>query len=382
MTFQEALNLTLPTLILLLIFFCIGIFSFFKIKNSKQFYFGSKNIGILSFASNIFGTNFSFITAVFVLLFWSYNFGWNVLWTVATAIIGMIVFSLPKITPVSAQFLENGNTLHEYIAGDLTTFHSVRIVSALVTVFTMLGFVAAQVYIFAGFLSSFFDIQPLLIASIIFVFLIGYTLLGGFDSVIRTDMIQSILIFIGCITLFKIVHELSLSIDLKIDQLSFKPLPPFYLPMLIVINGLWQFSAMDMWQRAVASRNIKVVRIGSVLGGVFFLIASTFVIILGFYLRASHIQSSTQLINDPFRLISDIIEPDKLSTVILFAFFVSAFLSTADSMLIAASQAFMVDIYATKTEKQITLKMARLSVFTLGIICFGLNLLIFKFFPG
>jgi len=382
MTFQELLNLTFPTILLLIVFFCVGIISFFKIKEVKHFYFGTIDMGILSFACNIFGSNFSFITAIFVLLFWSYNFGWDVLWTVGTAIVGMIIFSLPKITPLSEEFLKGGSTLHEYISGQSESFRSVRVVSASVTVLTMTGFVAAQVYIFAGFLSMFINIQPLYISLVIFVFLIGYTLLGGFDSVVRTDVLQSILIGSGCVALFIIVHNLATTVDLKITKLSFNTLPPFYLPMLIVINGLWQFSAMDMWQRSRASKNIKVVRTGSALGSMFFLIAAIFIIILGWYMRASHIQVGTQLVSDPFKLISTIIVPQSFLSTVLFALFVSAFLSTADSMLIAASLALMVDIYKVNTGKSITLKGCRLSILGLGVVCFIFNLLIFKFFPG
>ena len=85
--------------------------------------------------------------------------------------------------------------------------------------------------------------------------------------------------------------------------------------MLIVINGLWQFSAMDMWQRSVASREIKLIRSGSALGGLFFIIASVFIILLGLYLRANHLETGVKLIEDPFALVSSIIIPGKISTV-------------------------------------------------------------------
>jgi Na+/proline symporter len=382
MTFKEALSITLPTGILLLVFIAIGIYSFFKIKNVDHFFFGTKEIGIFSFASNIFGANFSFITAVFVLLYWSYMFGWNVFWTIVTAVAGMILFSMPRVTPVSDEFLKNGTTLHEYIAGKQTSFSAVRMVSALVTVITLLGFVAAQVYIFSGFLSVFISISPFTISIVIFVFLVGYTLLGGFDSVIRTDILQSILIAAGCIALYKVVGNLSETTDAKISDIVFAPLPAFYIPMLIVINGLWQFSAMDMWQRSVASRKLGVVRIGSALGGVFFVVASVFVVILGLYLRAIHQEAGAELVSDPFVLISSIIIPGDISAIFLFALFVSAFLSTADSMLIAASQALMTDIYSIKTDNVISLGQVRMSVFALGLLGFILNLAIFKYFPG
>ena len=348
----------------------------------NHFFFGTKEIGIFSFASNIFGANFSFITAVFVLLYWSYMFGWNVFWTIGTAVAGMILFSLPRVTPVSDEFLKNGNTLHEYIAGKHTSFSAVRMAAALVTVITLLGFVAAQVYIFSGFLSEFMGISSLNISIIIFAFLVGYTLLGGFDSVVRTDILQSILIILGCIALYIVESNLAETTNAKISDIVFSPLPAFYIPMLIVINGLWQFSAMDMWQRSVASRNLRVVRIGSALGGVFFVIASAFVVTLGLYLRAIHQGTGTELVSNPFELLSSIIVPGDISAMFLFALFVSAFLSTADSMLIAASQALMTDIYSIKTNNPISLGQVRVSVFVLGLLGFILNLAIFKYFPG
>lgn len=383
MSFQETLNIILPIAVILLIFIGVGIYSSFKIKSPSHFFFGIKDIGVFSFASNIFGANFSFITAVFVLLFWSYMFGWSVFWTIGTAIAGMILFGLPKITPLSDDFLRNGSTLHEYIAGNHKSFSTVRMASALVTVITLLGFVAAQVYIFSGFLSAFIGFQSLTISIVIFFFLIAYTLLGGFDSVIRTDIIQSVLIFLGCIALFKVLSSLSATApEIKISELSFSPLPAFYIPMLIVINGLWQFSAMDMWQRSVASRKIGIVRSGSMLGGIFFLVASVFIVMLGLYLRASHMSAGVEIVSDPFTLISSIILPNDISAIFLFAFFVSAFLSTADSMLIAASQAMMIDIYSIKTGNSVSLGQVRVSVLGLGLLAFLLNLAIFKYFSS
>ncbi len=382
MTFKDTLTITIPIGILLLVFIAVGIYSFFKIKNTSHFFFGTKEIGVFSFASNIFGANFSFITAVFVLLFWSYMFGWNVFWTIGTAVGGMILFGLPRITPLSDEFLRSGSTLHEYIAGQKSSFSSVRMAAALVTVITLLGFIAAQVYIFSGFLSSFVGISPLNISIMIFVFLVGYTLLGGFDAVVRTDIIQSFLIAAGCIALYKVVNHLSVATSIKITEITFAPLPAFYIPMLIVINGLWQFSAMDMWQRSVAAKKVGVVRAGSALGGIFFLVASIFIVILGLYLRATHLESGIKLVSDPFALISSIIITGDISAIFLFALFVSAFLSTADSMLIAASQALMSDIYSIKTGNSISIGQVRFSVFVLGILGFLLNLAIIKYFPG
>ena len=199
---------------------------------------------------------------------------------------------------------------------------------------------------------------------------------------IRTDILQSILIAAGCIALYKVVNTLSVATDAKIGDIVFAPLPAFYIPMLIVINGLWQFSAMDMWQRSVATRKLSIVRTGSALGSVFFVVASFFIVILGLYLRAAHLGSGAELVSDPFVLISNIIIPGDVSAIFLFALFVSAFLSTADSMLIAASQALMTDIYTIKTGNSISLSQVRMSVLILGLIGFLLNIAIFKYFSG
>ena len=220
MTFQTTLTILLPASIILIFFIAVGIFSCTKIKDANDFYFGVKKLGLFSFASNIFGANFSFITAIFVLLFWSYMFGFNVFWTIGTAVVGMIAFSLPKITPLSKEFLDNGTTLHEYISG-INKSKSIRIASAMVTVLTLLGFVSAQVYIFSGFISSFVNVEPVTISIIIFLFLIGYTVLGGFDSVVRTDVFQSILILFGCIALYSIVNSLCSNTSIKVTEINF-----------------------------------------------------------------------------------------------------------------------------------------------------------------
>jgi len=58
--------------IVLVVFLISGVRDRKKVKDERTFFYGEK-LNWISFALNAFGTNFSFISASFVLVFWSYQ---------------------------------------------------------------------------------------------------------------------------------------------------------------------------------------------------------------------------------------------------------------------------------------------------------------------
>src|SRR5207248_830395 len=106
--------------IVLIIFLYSGIRDRTTAKSERAYFYGEK-LKWFSFALNAFGTNFSFISASFILVFWSYSYGLSaMLWTVGTGIAGILLFSLRCTGPLtrSSLFSEKVETLHHMIGGD------------------------------------------------------------------------------------------------------------------------------------------------------------------------------------------------------------------------------------------------------------------------
>lgn len=361
-----------------------GIVDCFQIRDTDQFFLAGRKLGTWSFALNAAATNFSFLTAVFVLVTWSYNYGPIVWWAVISAVVGFALYAIPAISPIKDKaFFATGDTLHHYL-GIRYGSRLVRFVAAVATITAFLGFFVAALYIFAGFLTQYVAVD-LWILILILAAIIGlYTILGGFQSVVKTDIWQTVFIGLGIVCLLVI---LSGAIDLLgAVRSSFylpgliKPTPLFSSPpglflfvlMLFIINGLWQFSAMDMWQRSLAAKEQRKIALASQWGAGIFAIIAASVVVGGVGIRLAF--PTSQLM--PFEIIGKFIENQNPWLVGgLFAMFVSALLSTADSNLIALSQSVLYDVLGvfSKAKAKATVAKSRILIFV--IILVGISFL-------
>ncbi len=357
-------------MVVLVTFLGIGLYCAKDVKNLDAFFFGSRPLSVFGFACNTFGSNFSFITAVFVLLFWSYLYGYQAFWAIGTAILGFFLYSLPKFIPLSSTDIDQKRTLHEFISSLSNDSHRLESAAALVTVTTLIGFISAEIYIFSIFISSYTPITPLGSAIILSIVLIIYSASGGFDAVIKTDILQFLVMILAIATFVLVAFSINTNNPQNSSVGNFDNLPPFFISMLIVVNGLWQFSAMDMWQRSAATGSEINIRRGSFLGSILFFIVASAIVWIGVSMH----NVATGNAAEPIALLDRVLQISEVGSMFLITFFVSAFLSTADSMLIAGSQAITVDVLRGKNRYGVN--KARGFLVIIGVIAFGLAALL------
>ena len=329
----------------LAVFIYSGIRDRKKVTDEHSFFYG-ENLSWLSFALNAFGTNFSFISASFVLVFWSYQYGLSaMLWTVGTGILGILLFSIRWTGPLTRGdlFSENVKTLHHMIGGEDV---ALRRIAGCVTALTLFGFLIGESYIFAQFFSQYIHWHPGWIIAIVFLVAIVNSWLSGYNAAVKSDYFQVALIGSGCLLLFaRLFYAGRQNVLAAATTETFTPLPPFFVPMLILINGLSQFSAMDMWQRAKATAQANEVEKGGVAGSLLFAIVTLALIGCGILLR----QEDNKMGNveaDPFVLLNRIAgqSGSPAYTVSVLLFFLSAYLTTMDSIFIALSTTWTMDV--------------------------------------
>ena len=373
------------SVILLIVFIPLAIYLIegirhgLKVKTWDQFFLADRKLRLTSFIINTAATNFSFLTAVFVLISWAYAYGPAVWWTIITAFLGFLFYSIPKISPIKDEkFFSTGNTLHEYL-GIRYNSNSVRFIASLCTVTAFIGFFIAEVYIFAGFLSQYLPISFWKLIILLAFIACFYTLLGGFFAVVKTDLWQFFFIILGSIIFLYLLGAGPFDLKntlLKSFNLSglFKPIPPFQAPPLLfvamtfVLNSLWYFSAMTMWQRSLAAKYQKTISRGALYGGLVFCSIAIPVILIGIGMRL--LFPSDNL--GPFEIISELLK-NKNPLILggILTFFCSAFLSTADSNLIALSQSLLYDIIGIirrkKAEIKFSLSAVRISILIITV---------------
>jgi len=215
---------------------------------------------------------------------------------------------------------------------------SVKIVSSIVIVIAWTGIIAAQM-IAAGkimniIIPGHYQLFTLLCALIFII----YTVLGGQNSVISTDMFQSVLILAGIIILV-------LSAFLKYGALSSSLLPPehlnFPLNRNLSYNGVLMFfmfvgtsflAGPDIYSRILSSKDKKSAQKSVFTAAFFISVFSILIVITGLYSRmispGIEPESSFQ-----FLIINTL--PVPLQGVV-FAALLAAFLSSADTCLLTS----------------------------------------------
>ncbi len=235
----------------------------------------------------------------------AYTAGYSVLWGVLGAFIGFSTYAIvgPKARATAKErgYVTIGAMIKDQI-GPLTK----RFVSILIAVLALV-FMAMQFYVCANIFSTVLD-QPRWMGTVaIGVIVAFYLFSGGYGSVVKTDLLQFILI-VGLILL-------PLFVDLPQKAKSFETFVNFDMSNTIAIFLLfvfWPLSLADTWQRVFSARDDKVIRTAFPFAGPILLVMTASLIVLGF---------SAQLILpddiDPNMVAFALFEYDGLSAPIL-----------------------------------------------------------------
>jgi solute:Na+ symporter, SSS family len=260
----------------------------------------SQNLTFGPLAGTLLATNLSLGNLLFVCATWGYLYSWSGLfWFTFSNAVLVIAFLLgakrfrPYITSK-----DNFGSIHDFIArghaSDPTTIRSLRRWAAVLSASSLLCALIIEVHLATYFLPPLTG-QPQGILVVWFVALIAvYTIIGGFKSVVFTDLIQTGLIIVGvaCGVLFIIWVNPSASL-LETNPFSlaemFSKAGWANAFGLVLLNMGWLFFTPDTWQRNSASRSLDTSLKGTAIGG-WAMVACVFLFCLfGMYVK-SHVE--------------------------------------------------------------------------------------------
>jgi SSS family solute:Na+ symporter len=228
----------------------------------------------------------------------------------------------------------------------------VRRIASLLIVAAWLGIVGAQAGAAGRILSTFFGGGSrvwTLACGLVFIL---YTAAGGQLSVIRTDLVQILLVIVGlavCAALgLPAVGGLeSLRAALPPGHLSFPLSPglrPGQLALLVLVVGSTYLIGPDMLSRVFCSRSVAAARRG-VVCTILIIIPMAFVIaLIGLEARAAFPSAASEA---AFPLMIKNILPPALAALTITAL-IAAFLSSADTTLLTMSAIIAVDLMGRK----------------------------------
>lgn len=186
------------------------------------------------------------------------------------------------------------------------------------------------------------------------IFSAVYTWLGGLTAVVRTDIVQFVLLLVGgCILLYLAIDKLG-GIDQlwkKTPQLMHLHLPADHpkLPwtavfsMLLLNLNYWGCNQVIL-QRALAAKDLKNAQIGLLVGGVLKYFMAAIIIIPGIALAGLLIDNPLADPDKSFVTLVNMLLPQGLRGIILVGLFASL-MSSVDSMFNSLSTLWSIDIY-------------------------------------
>jgi SSS family solute:Na+ symporter len=213
------------------------------------------------------------------------------------------------------------------------------------------------------------------------VICVAYAILGGQFSIIRTDVFQAALLFIGILIALALVFPQvggfdGLKASLPSCYFSFPTSPEFDWKMLLsllILVGATYVVGPDMYSRLFCARGEKTAQRSAILSAFLFIPLAFAIILIGMAARALYPEIAAE---GAFpQVIANVMSPG-LSGLLLAAL-VAALMSSTDTCLLTQSVILTEDIIKhvhPALDEGKTILLARISLIGLGLVALGLAL--------
>lgn len=260
-----------------------------------------------------------------------------------------------------------------------------RLLTTILSMLALIGILAGQVTSAGSVLASLGVGSTTTCAIIVAVFFIGFTAFGGLWAVTVTDFIQIVVAAIGLITASIFVVVKSGGWDTIVAKIAETNVPdnyfhllkgtePSYVLWLILPMFIYTLIGQDVYQRLFAAKDTKTAYKSAILSCIILLIICAFPVILGMSARAlfPDLEVASMAVPTVLRAVL----PPAFSGFTLAAI-IAAVVSTADSILTAATSHVVNDLYvryinkddveAPETQKKL-LKISKIVTVIIGAI--------------
>jgi solute:Na+ symporter, SSS family len=231
----------------------VGICSSFKVKNSSDFYIAGKRAGLIPVSGSLLSTILGG-SAILGTIELSRTTGWPALWFLFSASLGLFI-----LAPLSKYVSRYGRyTLPDLLGhffGDKAQFIASIIIPA-----AWLGIIAAQIIAAGKILAGLEVANYHWSAAFCGAVFIIYTLAGGQISILKTDIVQSVLIVSGItvLAIFSLEINGSRSLSgLKINALFSESFSFFDLMVLVFTYSVTFVVGPDIYTRIFCAKNEK-----------------------------------------------------------------------------------------------------------------------------
>ena len=239
----------------------------------------------------------------------------------------------------------------------------IKIYATITSLIALIGILAAQI-IATSKLLAIFHIDPLIGSSIATIIFIVYTYFGGMWAVTITDAFQlSIsLAFIIILTYIAYDNTIIFESHKHIENISSMKIAGIIFPTI-----MYTLIGQDFYQRLFSAKDAKTARNASLVSGILLCSVTIFPVIIGLSLT-KYGNNLTVAFAGFFKETSSVVGAIFIITML------AAIMSTADSVLSAASSHIVKDIFGEFTKIKFNpLKLSKLSVLIVGVFALILS---------
>ena len=259
----------------------------------------------------------------------------------------------------------------------------VALAASILIVVAWIGIVAGQI-VAAGKIMSVLGIGgPLLWMVLFTVVFVVYTILGGQHAIIRTDALQTVIIFAGifgglALLLSKLGGVSGLKSSLSPEQFAFPVSSQFggyELVVLLLLVGLTYVVGPDMYSRLFCARDGKVARASALWTALLIIPFALGITVIGMGAAALFPQIAPE---QAFPTVIKEVLPPFLGGIVLAAL-LCAVMSSADTVLLTASTILTVDIvgrFKPSLSQEKILSLSRWGIVVLGLLSLILALVL------
>lgn len=232
----------------------------------------NKSLHAKLLGTSFVASNISVATVVLALGVVGYNFGfWGAVWITICWILGIFLFAyLIGREPIHG-YLSVGHTLHEFIGEQYDEpgrLPIVRLAASALTIFVFWATIGIE--FFAAvivFMKLGGGLSPMLMALLIALAIIIYTMIGGYRAATVSDWPRLALVTTGFVILVAIAiwiqHKSTVAAEPLFSISAVARVPPEWAIAGIFTLVPVQLSGMDMWQRCVAANgDVPAIRRG------------------------------------------------------------------------------------------------------------------------
>lgn len=339
----------------------ISLYDFFKIRNFQDFAVAGKNQTflpvLLSLCASMIGASATLGVSERVV-----EIGFPAFWWLGVGSFALVLQSLmvsKKIRGLEA------NTLPD--VAHITVGSGARTILAAIIVIAWVGIIAAQIVSIAKIVAVVwynFSANKNTLVFFITLALILYTVLGGQKSVVKTDMIQSGIIFCGVVFCFIYLYCFTESDTCKVInkvQVLNQNFGTMDLINLAFITGGTYFLGPDLVSRNLISKDKKTAQKATFVAAIILAVFGILITFIGMWVAENVPDEILKDVNPLVFLIENII-PKPLSILLCLALLATLF-SSVDTCLVNAATIVEYDLFRKKRVWVI-----RILIVALGII--------------